>query len=108
MSFKMAIILTSDIVDYNRLHFPYSVGLGMFPTLAIYVHPPCFSYSQALAAEEQREKEMEELMTLDERKRPYHSMKADEGRVPTEEEMEAYKLKKRRAEDPMADFLHDR
>ena len=66
------------------------------------------THSQALAAEERREREMEELMSLDERKRPYHSMKAEEGRVPTEEEMEAYKLKKRRTEDPMADFLQDR
>lgn len=47
-------------------------------------------------------------MSLDERKRPYHSMKADESQAPTEEEMEAYYLKKRRKEDPMADFMHDR
>ena len=30
-------------------------------------------------------------MSVDERKRPYHSMRAEEGRVPTEEEMEAYR-----------------
>lgn len=47
-------------------------------------------------------------MSLDERKRPYHSMKADKSQAPTEEEMEAYYLKKRRKEDPMADFMHDR
>ena len=44
-------------------------------------------------------------MAIDERKRPYHSLKADNSKVPTEEEMEAYRLKKRRTDDPMADFL---
>ena len=56
-------------------------------------------------AEEEREKEVARLMTMDERKRPYHSMKADQSREPTEEEMEAFRLKRRRMEDPMADFL---
>lgn len=42
---------------------------------------------------------------MDERKRPYHSMKADQSREPTEEEMEAFRMKRRRAEDPMADFV---
>lgn len=60
---------------------------------------------QVLMAEEEREKEVARLMTMDERKRPYHSMKADQSREPTEEEMEAFRLKRRRTEDPMADFL---
>ena len=58
-----------------------------------------------MVAEEEREKEMAKLMSMDERKRPYHSMKADQCREPTEEEMEAFRLKRRRTEDPMADFL---
>ena len=41
---------------------------------------------------------------MDERKRPYNSMAAS-NKEPTEEEMEAYYLKKQRAEDPMAKFL---
>lgn len=39
---------------------------------------------------------------MDERKRPYNSM--FEVKEPTSEEMEAYYMKKRRADDPMADF----
>jgi len=57
---------------------------------------------QALAAMEKEEKSHVEL---DERKRSYHSMKADYGKAPTEEEMEAYYMKKRRTDDPMADFI---
>lgn len=53
----------------------------------------------------EREKEVDRLMTMDERKRPYNSMKADSGIFPTDEEMEAYRLKRRRQEDPMAGFL---
>lgn len=56
-------------------------------------------------AEEEREKDVARLMSMDERKRPYHSMKADQSREPTEEEMEAFRLKRKRTEDPMADFL---
>lgn len=44
-------------------------------------------------------------MNIDERKRPYHSMLAESGREPTEEEMEAFRLKRRRADDPMAQFI---
>lgn len=44
-------------------------------------------------------------MSMDERKRPYNSMKADQCQEPTEEEMEAFRLKRKRTEDPMADFL---
>lgn len=51
------------------------------------------------------EREVDKLMAMDERKRPYNSMKADSGSFPTEEEMEAYRLKRRRQEDPMADLL---
>ncbi|XP_065919281.1 pre-mRNA-splicing factor SLU7-like [Dysidea avara] len=58
--------------------------------------------TKALAAMEKEEKSHVEL---DERKRSYHSMKADHGKAPTEEEMEAYYMKKRRTDDPMADFI---
>ena len=51
------------------------------------------------------DREADRLLSLDERKRPYNSMKADFSRMPTEEEMEVYKLKRRRENDPMADFL---
>ena len=60
---------------------------------------------QAIAAEKQREKEVDLLMSIDERKRPYHSMRAESGREPTEEEMEAFRLKRRRTDDPMAQFI---
>lgn len=62
-------------------------------------------YLQAMIDQEQREKEVDALMSIDERKRPYHSMRAESGREPTEEEMEAFRLKRRRADDPMAEFL---
>ena len=57
----------------------------------------------ALEAEDQRNKEFEETMALDERKRKYNSMY--EAKEPTEEEMEAYKMKRSREEDPMAQFM---
>lgn len=51
------------------------------------------------------EKEESSGVEMDDRKRPYYSMKADDGKAPTEEQMEAYYLKKRRTDDPMADFI---
>lgn len=56
-----------------------------------------------MKAEEQLQKEAERLLSLDERKRPYNSM--FEAKKPTEEEMEAYYLKRRREEDPMSQFV---
>jgi len=59
-----------------------------------------------LIEEDLREKKMNRLLAMDERKRPYNSLVRDGStKEPTEEEMEAYRLKRRRAEDPMADFL---
>ncbi|XP_062380653.1 pre-mRNA-splicing factor SLU7 [Sardina pilchardus] len=58
---------------------------------------------KALLAEDQWQKEVAEIMLLDERKRPYNSLK--EVREPTEEEMEAFQMKRPRADDPMASFL---
>lgn len=57
----------------------------------------------ALEAEDLRNKEYEETMALDERKRKYNSMY--EAKEPTEEEIEAWKMKRAREEDPMAQFI---
>lgn len=62
-----------------------------------------FSLAQALVAEEARLKHVELLLQIDERKRGYNSMY--ETKEPTEEEMEAYRMKRQRPEDPMASFL---
>jgi pre-mRNA-processing factor SLU7 len=58
---------------------------------------------QALAQEELHQEEAEHILAMDERKRPYNSMY--EVKKPTDEEMEAYYMKKRREEDPMAQFM---
>ncbi|ESO89806.1 hypothetical protein LOTGIDRAFT_124539 [Lottia gigantea] len=58
---------------------------------------------KALKKEDAHNRDIEKLMALDERKRPYNSM--FEAKEPTEEEMQAYLMKKRRLEDPMAAFL---
>uniref|UniRef100_A0A8C5UCH2 Pre-mRNA-splicing factor SLU7 n=1 Tax=Malurus cyaneus samueli TaxID=2593467 RepID=A0A8C5UCH2_9PASS len=58
---------------------------------------------KALNAEEARLLHVKEIMQLDERKRPYNSQY--EAREPTEEEMEAYRMKRQRPDDPMASFL---
>ncbi|XP_030594966.1 pre-mRNA-splicing factor SLU7 [Archocentrus centrarchus] len=58
---------------------------------------------KALEAEDKRVKQVEVLMQLDERKRPYNSLY--EVKAPTEEEMEAFRMKRSRPDDPMASFL---
>ncbi|MBZ3887601.1 Pre-mRNA-splicing factor SLU7 [Sciurus carolinensis] len=58
---------------------------------------------KALNAEEARLLHVKEIMQVDERKRPYNSIY--ETREPTEEEMEAYRMKRQRPDDPMASFL---
>ncbi|KAJ8406135.1 hypothetical protein AAFF_G00310230 [Aldrovandia affinis] len=61
---------------------------------------------KALNAEEQRLMQVAELMQIEERKRPYFSLQ--EVKEPTEEEMEAFRMKRCRPDDPMASFLgHD-
>lgn len=57
----------------------------------------------ALEAEDRNAKEFEEIMSMDERKRKYNSMY--EAKAPTEEEIEAYKMKRLREEDPMSQFM---
>ena len=58
---------------------------------------------KALNAEEARLLHVKEIMQIDERKRPYNSIY--ETREPTEEETEAYRMKRQRPDDPMASFL---
>ncbi|XP_050428611.1 pre-mRNA-splicing factor Slu7 [Adelges cooleyi] len=57
---------------------------------------------KAVEKEEERLKEVDRIMKMDERKRPYNSMY--EVSKPTDEEVEAYHMKKRRDDDPMANF----
>lgn len=58
---------------------------------------------KALEEEEKHQNKVEELMGMNERKRPYNSM--FEVKAPTEEEVEAYLMKRRREDDPMLDFM---
>ncbi|KAM4554813.1 pre-mRNA-splicing factor SLU7 [Odontesthes bonariensis] len=58
---------------------------------------------KALEAEDKRVRHIETIMQLDERKRPYASLQ--EVKAPTEEEMEAFRMKRPRPDDPMASFL---
>ncbi|KAM6924295.1 pre-mRNA-splicing factor SLU7 [Xenentodon cancila] len=58
---------------------------------------------KALEAEDKRVKQVEAIMQLDERKRPYNSLY--EVKAPTEEELEAFRMKRSRPDDPMASFL---
>ncbi|XP_049780762.1 pre-mRNA-splicing factor Slu7 [Schistocerca cancellata] len=57
----------------------------------------------ALQQEDLNQQEAERILSMDERKRPYNSM--FEVKKPTEEEIEAYYMKKRRDEDPMTQFM---
>ena len=47
---------------------------------------------------------MDEILKLDERKRGYNSLNLNNAE-PTEEEMEAYRMKRPRQDDPMAQFM---
>ncbi|MEE6478761.1 hypothetical protein FKM82_011985 [Ascaphus truei] len=58
---------------------------------------------KALNAEEARLKHVQEILQMDERKRAYNNVY--ETKEPTEEEMEAYRMKRLRPDDPMASFL---
>ncbi|CAF0736505.1 unnamed protein product [Didymodactylos carnosus] len=55
---------------------------------------------------DERERQANELLKLDERKRSYNSLQTDSTLAePTEEELEAYRLKKFRHDDPMSQFM---
>lgn len=58
---------------------------------------------QALKAEENHQRWADEILKMDERKRPYNSM--FETKAPTDAEMEAFYMKRMRADDPMAAFI---
>uniref|UniRef100_A0AAV2MJT5 Pre-mRNA-splicing factor SLU7 n=1 Tax=Knipowitschia caucasica TaxID=637954 RepID=A0AAV2MJT5_KNICA len=58
---------------------------------------------KALEAEDKRVKHVDAIMLLDERKRPFSSLQ--EVKAPTEEEIEAFRMKRCRPDDPMASFL---
>ncbi|KAK3704840.1 hypothetical protein QZH41_016149 [Actinostola sp. cb2023] len=60
---------------------------------------------KALVEEEKQQREAERLLKMDERKRPYNSMKATDVKEVTEEELEAYRIRRRQEDDPMKDFL---
>lgn len=62
-----------------------------------------FLYFQALLKEEKSQVEGDKLSKMDERKRAYNSMV--EIQKPTDLEMEAYYMKRKREDDPMAQFL---
>ena len=59
----------------------------------------------ALKKLEEEEAKAERMMRMDEKKRPYNSMAGDSNKAPTEEELEAYHMKRRRDNDPMAAFM---
>ncbi|CAH1257821.1 SLU7 [Branchiostoma lanceolatum] len=59
---------------------------------------------KALKAEEERNQTYQEIMKLDERKRPYNSLAADNQEV-TEEELEAFRIKRANYDDPMKNML---
>ena len=54
---------------------------------------------------EAEEREAEKMMNTDERKRKYNSFKGDNNKAPTDEDLEAYYMKRQRENDPMAQFL---
>uniref|UniRef100_A0A671UEJ5 Pre-mRNA-splicing factor SLU7 n=1 Tax=Sparus aurata TaxID=8175 RepID=A0A671UEJ5_SPAAU len=58
---------------------------------------------KALEAEDKWVKHVDAIMQIDERKRPYNSLM--EVKAPTEEELEAFRMKRCRPDDPMASFL---
>lgn len=62
-------------------------------------------FVKALKAQELEEKRNESLLAMDERSRPYNSSQKHSYSEPTDEEMEAYQMKKRFRDDPMAAFI---
>ncbi|KAK3595833.1 hypothetical protein CHS0354_014653 [Potamilus streckersoni] len=58
---------------------------------------------KAITKELEHQRRANELLVMDERKCPYNSMY--EVQAPTEEEMEAYRLKRQRMEDPLANLI---
>uniref|UniRef100_A0A8C7FQ26 Pre-mRNA-splicing factor SLU7 n=1 Tax=Oncorhynchus kisutch TaxID=8019 RepID=A0A8C7FQ26_ONCKI len=105
-----------DVLIQNHAHacvfiYVHVSSLCLCVHLPDYISPPYLTLSsplpplspQALAAEDMRLKQVEEMMKVDERKRKYNSLQ--EIKEPTEEEMEAFRMKRSREDDPMANFL---
>ena len=68
----------------------------------VLMYPLTFVLFQAMKRMDEKDKEVDRIMTMDERKRPYNVMY--DLKAPTEEELEAYKRKRLRDEDPMTQF----
>lgn len=61
---------------------------------------------KALKEQAEQEREADRLLRMDERKRPYNSLASiNSYKEPTEEEMEAFRMKRKRTDDPMANFI---
>ena len=54
--------------------------------------------------EDRNNQKAERLLAMDERKRPYNLLRGDTREV-TEEEMEAYRIRRRQEDDPMKNFI---
>ena len=61
--------------------------------------------TQERRKEKQRQRNVDRIMQMDERKRPYNSMNANDVSEPTPEQMEAYLLDQKKKQDPMARYL---
>lgn len=85
--------------DLKVLKVCFEVALIVL-NIFIYFNP----IFQALEAEDKRNREMDKIMELNERKRAYNSLNINT-EAPTEEEMEAYRMKRARQDDPMTQFM---
>ncbi|CAG9562351.1 unnamed protein product [Danaus chrysippus] len=59
---------------------------------------------KALEMEERNQRNADRLLSMDERKRPYNSM--FDVKEPSQDELEAYMMKRKRDEDPMLQFMN--
>ncbi|KAM7540997.1 hypothetical protein Aperf_G00000028068 [Anoplocephala perfoliata] len=59
---------------------------------------------EEMEKEKKRLAEVEKILAMDERQRPYHSLHADDGHIPTQEEMEAYYRLRQNPNDPLSHF----
>ena len=61
---------------------------------------------QALKVEEERIKEVDEMLAVDERNCKYNLLKDMQSmQAPTEEEIEVLQIKRKRPDDPLAQYL---
>lgn len=59
---------------------------------------------EEMEKEKKRLAEVDRILAMDERQRPYHSLSANDGHVPTQEEMEAYYRLRQNPNDPLSHF----